>query len=209
MASSSSQRMAALLNPIRFSDYPYSDDFFLNSSSFSIESGNRYLEGEFDEAFAICKGLTFFQEVEVNIEELNLALNNEQMDKEISKAKFDLVQTVQENANGALEEKKLVLGETKKAEHSRKRLPFLTQRKNKPAKKKEENVHATVDIGHNDGQNLIDGWLLEKKIASNDVDLLRDMVWKKDRRIHDTYLDVKDKNERDAISAFLMIHCGD
>ncbi|EFH51398.1 predicted protein [Arabidopsis lyrata subsp. lyrata] len=43
MASSSSQRMAALLNPIRFSDYPYSDDFFLNSSSFSIESGNRYL----------------------------------------------------------------------------------------------------------------------------------------------------------------------
>ncbi|XP_020881309.1 uncharacterized protein LOC9311208 [Arabidopsis lyrata subsp. lyrata] len=89
------------------------------------------------------------------------------------------------------EEKKLVLGETKKAEHSRKRLPFLTQRKNKPAKKKEENVHATVDIGH------------------NDVDLLRDMVWKKDRRIHDTYLDVKDKNERDAISAFLMIHCGD
>ncbi|EFH51399.1 hypothetical protein ARALYDRAFT_904493 [Arabidopsis lyrata subsp. lyrata] len=55
----------------------------------------------------------------------------------------------------------------------------------------------------------VDGWLLEKKIASNDVDLLRDMVWKKDRRIHDTYLDVKDKNERDAISAFLMIHCGD
>ncbi|XP_020873829.1 uncharacterized protein LOC110226416 [Arabidopsis lyrata subsp. lyrata] len=52
------------------------------------------------------------------------------------------------------EEKKLVLGETKKAEHSRKRRPFLTRRKNKPAKKKEENVHATVDIGHNDGQNL-------------------------------------------------------
>ncbi|EFH44015.1 predicted protein [Arabidopsis lyrata subsp. lyrata] len=43
MASSSSQRMAALLNPIRFSGNPYSDDFFLNSSSFSIESGNRYL----------------------------------------------------------------------------------------------------------------------------------------------------------------------
>ncbi|KAG7542396.1 Glycosyl transferase family 1 [Arabidopsis thaliana x Arabidopsis arenosa] len=51
----------------------------------------------------------------------------------------------------------------------------------------------------------VDGWLLEKKIASNDADLLRDMVWKKDRRIHDTYLDVKDKNERDAISAFLKL----
>jgi ADP-glucose type glycogen/starch synthase len=51
----------------------------------------------------------------------------------------------------------------------------------------------------------VDGWLLEKKIASNDADLLRDMVWKKDRRIHDTYIDVKDKNERDAISAFLKL----
>ncbi|KAL1200698.1 putative starch synthase 4, chloroplastic/amyloplastic [Cardamine amara subsp. amara] len=51
----------------------------------------------------------------------------------------------------------------------------------------------------------VDGWLLEKKIASNDADSLREMVWKKDRRIHDTYLDVKDKNERDAISAFLKL----
>lgn len=30
----------------------------------------------------------------------------------------------------------------------------VTRRKNKPAKKKEENVYATVDIGHDDGQNL-------------------------------------------------------
>ncbi|XP_023635661.1 probable starch synthase 4, chloroplastic/amyloplastic [Capsella rubella] len=51
----------------------------------------------------------------------------------------------------------------------------------------------------------VDGWLLEKKIASNDADSLREMVWKKDRRIHDTYIDVKDKNERDAISAFLNL----
>lgn len=30
----------------------------------------------------------------------------------------------------------------------------VTRRKNKPAKKKEENVHATIDIGHDDGQHL-------------------------------------------------------
>lgn len=51
----------------------------------------------------------------------------------------------------------------------------------------------------------VDGWLLEKKIASNDAYSLREMVWKKDRRVHDTYIDVKDKNERDAISAFLKL----
>ncbi|ESQ29355.1 hypothetical protein EUTSA_v10023463mg [Eutrema salsugineum] len=103
---------------------------------------------EFDEACE--RDLPFVQELETNIEELNqkiLGLNNQQlslretfqkmresstqMDNEISKAEFDLVQTVQENANlrsqivqspdklqGALEEKKLVLGETKKAEQS-------------------------------------------------------------------------------------------
>ncbi|KAG7585076.1 Kinetochore protein Nuf2 [Arabidopsis thaliana x Arabidopsis arenosa] len=107
----------------------------------------KYAEiGEFDEA--VERDLPFVQELEANIEELNqniLALNNQQMslratfwkmrerstqmDKEISNAEVDLVQTVQENANlrsqivqspdklqGALEEKKLVLGETKKAE---------------------------------------------------------------------------------------------
>ncbi|VVB12621.1 unnamed protein product [Arabis nemorensis] len=51
----------------------------------------------------------------------------------------------------------------------------------------------------------VDGWLLEKKIASDDADSLREMVWKKDRRIHDTYIDVKDKTEGDAISAFLKL----
>ncbi|XP_009108356.1 probable starch synthase 4, chloroplastic/amyloplastic isoform X1 [Brassica rapa] len=51
----------------------------------------------------------------------------------------------------------------------------------------------------------VDGWLLEKKIANDDADSLREMVWKKDRRIHDTYIDVKDKSEREAISAFLKL----
>ncbi|CAH2078679.1 unnamed protein product [Thlaspi arvense] len=51
----------------------------------------------------------------------------------------------------------------------------------------------------------VDGWLLEKKIVSDDADSLREMVWKKDRKIHDTYIDVKDKSERDAISAFLKL----
>ncbi|XP_010473127.1 PREDICTED: probable kinetochore protein NUF2 [Camelina sativa] len=104
--------------------------------------------GEFDEA--VERDLPFVQELEASIEELNqtiLGLNNQQMslratfqqmrekstqmDNEISKAEFDLVQTVQPNANlrsqivqspdklqGALEEKKIVLGETKKAEQS-------------------------------------------------------------------------------------------
>ncbi|CAH2047838.1 unnamed protein product [Thlaspi arvense] len=103
---------------------------------------------EFDEACE--RDVPFVQELETNIEELNqkiLGLNNQQlslretfqkmrersaqMDNEISKAEFDLVQTVQENANlrsqivqspdklqGLLEEKKQVLGETKKAEQS-------------------------------------------------------------------------------------------
>ncbi|KAF8086061.1 hypothetical protein N665_0636s0033 [Sinapis alba] len=101
---------------------------------------------EFDEACE--RDSPFVQELEVNIEELRQKiseLNNQQlslratfnkmkeestqMDNKISKAEFDLVQAVQENANlrakivqspdklqGALEEKKLVLEETKKAE---------------------------------------------------------------------------------------------
>ncbi|KAL0710964.1 hypothetical protein Bca4012_017942 [Brassica carinata] len=101
---------------------------------------------EFDEASE--RDLPFVQELEVSIHELSqkiAQLNNEQvslratfnkmkeestqLDDKISKAEFDLVQAVQENANlrslivqspdklqGALEEKKLVLEETKKAE---------------------------------------------------------------------------------------------
>ncbi|KFK40736.1 hypothetical protein AALP_AA2G034500 [Arabis alpina] len=102
--------------------------------------------GEFDDACE--RDLPFVQELEAKIDELSQkisGLNNQQlslsvtykkmkekmmkMDNDISKAEFDLVQSVQENANlrsqivqspdklqGALEEKKLVLGETKKAE---------------------------------------------------------------------------------------------
>ncbi|XP_010538526.1 PREDICTED: probable starch synthase 4, chloroplastic/amyloplastic isoform X2 [Tarenaya hassleriana] len=51
----------------------------------------------------------------------------------------------------------------------------------------------------------IDGWLFEKKIASSDANLLREMVWKRDRRIHDTYIACKDKNEPEAISVFLKL----
>ncbi|KAG7588081.1 hypothetical protein ISN44_As07g004360 [Arabidopsis suecica] len=104
--------------------------------------------GEFDEAVErdlpfVQELEANIEELNQNI----LALNNQQMslratfwkmrerstqmDTEISNAEVDLVQTVQENANlrsqivqspdklqGALEEKKLVLGETKKAEQS-------------------------------------------------------------------------------------------
>ncbi|XP_050231151.1 probable starch synthase 4, chloroplastic/amyloplastic isoform X2 [Mercurialis annua] len=52
---------------------------------------------------------------------------------------------------------------------------------------------------------MIDGWLLEKKISADDAKLLRDMVWKKDRRIHDTYFDCREKTESEAISMFLKL----
>ncbi|XP_052180504.1 probable starch synthase 4, chloroplastic/amyloplastic isoform X2 [Diospyros lotus] len=44
---------------------------------------------------------------------------------------------------------------------------------------------------------MIDGWLLEKKISSNDAKLLREMVWKKDGRICETYMACREKNERE------------
>lgn len=49
---------------------------------------------------------------------------------------------------------------------------------------------------------IVDGWLFEKKIVNDDVDSLREMVWKKDRRIYDMYIDVKDKSECDVIFVF-------
>ncbi|KAJ4826628.1 hypothetical protein Tsubulata_002230 [Turnera subulata] len=52
---------------------------------------------------------------------------------------------------------------------------------------------------------IIDGWLLEKKISTNDAKLLREMVWKRDGRIRDVYMDCIDKNERDALSGFLKL----
>ncbi|KAJ1389724.1 Starch synthase, catalytic domain [Sesbania bispinosa] len=50
---------------------------------------------------------------------------------------------------------------------------------------------------------LIDGWTLEKKISVDDAKLLREKVWKRDRRISDTYMACKEQSEREAISAFL------
>ncbi|XP_043690216.1 probable starch synthase 4, chloroplastic/amyloplastic [Telopea speciosissima] len=51
----------------------------------------------------------------------------------------------------------------------------------------------------------IDGWLLEKKISSNDAKILREMAWKRDGRIRDTYLACRDRNEHEAVSMFLRL----
>ncbi|KAK7363272.1 hypothetical protein VNO77_05408 [Canavalia gladiata] len=50
---------------------------------------------------------------------------------------------------------------------------------------------------------LIDGWTLEKKITVDDAKLLREKVWKRDRRISDTYMACKEQREDETISAFL------
>ncbi|KAI4372045.1 hypothetical protein MLD38_010330 [Melastoma candidum] len=52
---------------------------------------------------------------------------------------------------------------------------------------------------------MVDGWLLEKKISADDAKLLREMVWKKDRQIYDTYLACKNKNEHDTMGSFLRL----
>lgn len=52
---------------------------------------------------------------------------------------------------------------------------------------------------------MIDGWLLENKISADDAKLLREMVWKKDRQIYDTYMACKNKNEHDAMGSFLRL----
>nr|XP_043619581.1 probable starch synthase 4, chloroplastic/amyloplastic isoform X2 [Erigeron canadensis] len=49
---------------------------------------------------------------------------------------------------------------------------------------------------------MFDAWSLEKKIDGDEAKLLRDMTWKKDTRIHDVYMECKDKNERETITAF-------
>ncbi|CAK9139258.1 unnamed protein product [Ilex paraguariensis] len=51
----------------------------------------------------------------------------------------------------------------------------------------------------------IDGWFLEKKISADDAKLLREMTWKRDRRIYDAYMSCKKKNERETIAAFLRL----
>lgn len=52
---------------------------------------------------------------------------------------------------------------------------------------------------------MIDGWLLENKISADDAKLLREMVWKKDRKISNTYMACMDKNEHDALGSFLRL----
>ncbi|PON39961.1 Glycogen synthase [Parasponia andersonii] len=52
---------------------------------------------------------------------------------------------------------------------------------------------------------MIDGWLLEKKISTNDAKLLREMVWKRDGRICNAYMACKEKNEREALATFLRL----
>ncbi|CAL0329582.1 unnamed protein product [Lupinus luteus] len=50
---------------------------------------------------------------------------------------------------------------------------------------------------------MIDGWSLEKKISIDDAKLLREKVWRRDRRISDIYMACKKQSEHEAISAFL------
>ncbi|XP_057750018.1 probable starch synthase 4, chloroplastic/amyloplastic isoform X1 [Arachis stenosperma] len=52
---------------------------------------------------------------------------------------------------------------------------------------------------------MIDGWSLEKKISVDDANLLREKVWKRDRRIRDTYMACEEQSENEAISAFLKL----
>ncbi|XP_057545061.1 probable starch synthase 4, chloroplastic/amyloplastic isoform X1 [Amaranthus tricolor] len=52
---------------------------------------------------------------------------------------------------------------------------------------------------------MIDGWLLEKKLTSNDAKILREMVWKRERCIYDAYLECKEKTEREMLVTFLSL----
>ncbi|XP_059664925.1 probable starch synthase 4, chloroplastic/amyloplastic isoform X2 [Cornus florida] len=52
---------------------------------------------------------------------------------------------------------------------------------------------------------IIDGWLLEKKVSTNDAKLLREMIWKRDGRIRDAYMTCRKMNEHEAIDAFLRL----
>lgn len=51
----------------------------------------------------------------------------------------------------------------------------------------------------------IDGWLLEKKLSSNDAKMLREMVWKRERRVSDAYMACKEKTERELLAKILSL----
>lgn len=52
---------------------------------------------------------------------------------------------------------------------------------------------------------MIDGCLLEKKLSSNDAKMLREMVWKRERRICDAFLECKEKTESEMLTRFLSL----
>lgn len=52
---------------------------------------------------------------------------------------------------------------------------------------------------------LVDGWYLEKKISVDEVELLRERIWNKERSICDSYMSMQGKSEKEIISAFLKL----
>lgn len=52
---------------------------------------------------------------------------------------------------------------------------------------------------------MVDGWFLEKKISLDEVELLRDMIWNRERSICDSYMSMQGKSEREIISTFLKL----
>ncbi|KAK8457355.1 hypothetical protein SEVIR_3G171300v4 [Setaria viridis] len=52
---------------------------------------------------------------------------------------------------------------------------------------------------------LIDGWSLEKKISSNDANILREMAWTRDNRLREAYLSSRGMAERELIDSFLKM----
>ena len=52
---------------------------------------------------------------------------------------------------------------------------------------------------------LVDGWFLEKKISVDQVKLLREMIWKRERSVSDSYMSMQGKSEREIILTFLRL----
>ncbi|KAL1560418.1 putative starch synthase 4, chloroplastic/amyloplastic [Salvia divinorum] len=52
---------------------------------------------------------------------------------------------------------------------------------------------------------LVDGWFLEKKISVDQVKMLREMIWNRERSISDSYMSMQGKSEREIISTFLRL----
>jgi starch synthase len=52
---------------------------------------------------------------------------------------------------------------------------------------------------------LIDGWSLEKKISYNDANILREMAWKRDNRLRESYLSSRGMEARELMDSFLKM----